>query len=148
VVFPRDEPVARALAERLVALAAIGRGSRTDTSLALLAPELARTTARVTAAALAPDELAAALRTANELAYVVALPRRSLAPCADAEWLLAMAPWLAAQTQPLSLSDAIAPLIDTRLRAVVRRDRIGLTATWDSTITVSPPRVSRDGAPR
>jgi hypothetical protein len=148
VVFRRDEPAARALAERLVALAGIGRGGARDTSLALLAPELARAGPGVTAAALAPDAFDAALSAGNELAFVVALPRRSLAPCGDAERLLATIPWLGAGSSRLDLAGAVAPLVDTRLRAVVRRDRLGLTATWDSTVTTTRFAPSRGGAPR
>jgi extracellular solute-binding protein (family 5) len=64
IVYPRDDEVARGLAERLVALA----GSRTS----------------LRAAALDPAELAAALRDRTERAVVIAAPRESLAPCRDA----------------------------------------------------------------
>jgi hypothetical protein len=47
--------------------------------------------------------------------------------------LLASASWLGA-------SGAVLPLIDTRLRAVVRRGRLNVGFTWDSTVTVLPRR--------
>jgi hypothetical protein len=64
IVYPRDDEVARGLAERLVALAGTGASLR--------------------AAALDPAELAAALRDGTERAFVIAAPRESLAPCRDA----------------------------------------------------------------
>jgi hypothetical protein len=63
IVYPRDDEVARGLAERLVALAGPGT---------------------LRAAALGPAELAAALRDQTERAFVIAAPRESLAPCRDA----------------------------------------------------------------
>jgi hypothetical protein len=64
IVYPREDEVARGLAERLVALAGTGASLR--------------------AAALDPAELAAALRDGTERAFVIAAPRESLAPCRDA----------------------------------------------------------------
>jgi hypothetical protein len=66
VLYSRSDPVARALAERLVALSelpgAIARG-------------------------VGPSELATALHTGTGRAYVVALPRRALVPCREiAAW--------------------------------------------------------------
>jgi extracellular solute-binding protein (family 5) len=64
IVYPRDDEVARGLAERLVALAGTGTSLRV--------------------AALGPAEFAAALRDRTERAYVIAASRESLAPCRDA----------------------------------------------------------------
>ena len=133
VVYRRDEPVARALAERLVAVA----GSGGDSSLAVLAPELMRAGVRATAVALAPDEFDASLRGGSELAFVVAVPLRATAPCRPAERLLAAAPWLGRDQAGGDVTGTIAPLVDTRPRAIVRRDRLSLMITWDSTVTVS-----------
>jgi hypothetical protein len=121
IAYPRDEPVARALAERLVALAASSRGSNRDSALALLAPALAEAGAGVTTVGLEPNAFRSVLRNGSELAFVLPLDRASLARCLD-------------------LPGAIAPLIDTRLTAVVRRDRFGLTMAWDSTITITSVR--------
>ena len=54
-------------------------------------------------------------------------------PCSDVADLAGIAPWL---TRP-----ALTPLVDTRLLAAVRRDRLNLAFAWDSTVTVSqtPP---------
>jgi hypothetical protein len=64
IVYPRDDAVARGLAERLVALVGAGTSLR--------------------AAPLESAEFAAALRDRTERAYVIAAPRESLAPCRDA----------------------------------------------------------------
>ena len=99
IVYPRDEPIARALAERLVALGGGG----------------------ITAAGLAPNAFSSALMAGTELAYVIPLPRMSRDRC-------------------LAIDGVITPLIDTRLHAVVKRNRLNLTFTWDSTVTISPAR--------
>ena len=111
VVYPRDEPVARALAERLVAV--LG--------------------GRATVAALAPNAFQSALMSGAEMAYVLSLQRMTLDRCRSVNDLLARVPWLAA-------GDALTPLIDTRVHAVVRRDRLNLVLAWDSTVAIVAPR--------
>ena len=64
IVYPRDDEVARGLAERLVALAGTGASLR--------------------AAPLDPAGLAAALRDQTERGFVIVAPRESLAPCRGA----------------------------------------------------------------
>ena len=115
VAYSRDEPVARALAERLVALAGGG----------------------TTAVGLAPDVFASALKGRTELAYVMPLPRRSLDHCRAVGDLLAATPWLSRMPD---VHGVITPLIDTRLDAVYKRGRLNLAFTWDSTVTVLPRR--------
>jgi len=66
IVYPRDDEVARGLAERLVALGGSGTSLR--------------------AVGLGPADLAAALRDGTERGFVIAAPRESLAPCRDAAW--------------------------------------------------------------
>jgi hypothetical protein len=155
VVYQRGEPVARALAERLVALAvsaSSGGSAGTEdraASLALLAPELARAGARATAVGLAPDDFESALRTGGELAFVAPIPRHSLTPCGELQPLLALAPWLAGSSSPNAAANVavtLTPLVDTRPLAVVRRDRLGLRVTWDSALVVSPTRTGGAGA--
>jgi hypothetical protein len=114
VVYPREEPIARALAERLVAL--VGAGT--------------------VATGLTPNAFESALQTGTELAYVFPLERRPIDSCQSVARLMAAAPWLA------RLPDgprAITPLVDTRLLAVVKRDRLNLTLAADSTIVILPP---------
>ena len=107
VAYPRDEPVARALAERLVAM--LGD--------------------RVTATGLTPNAFATALASGSEQAYVFPLRRATRDRCRSIAELYGSAAWLGAP-------GTVVPLIDTRLRAVVRRDRLSLRLTWDSTIAI------------
>jgi hypothetical protein len=102
VVYAEGDDVARRLAERVVALTPPGTDVRT--------------------AALKPAELGAALRSGSEKAYVLAAPRRSLAPCRDSSG------W------PRTAS--ILPLIDTRDFLIVRRGSPPLTVEWDGTIRI------------
>ena len=111
VAYPRDEPVARALAERLVAV--LG--------------------GRATAAALAPNAFASALVSGSELAYVFPLPRKTVDRCRSMNELLERASWLGSR-------GAITALIDTRLHAVVRRNTLNLAFTWDSAVAIVPGR--------
>jgi hypothetical protein len=111
VVYPRDEAIARALAERLVAI--LG--------------------GRATAAGLAPNAFQSALMAGGEMAYVMPIQRLTLDRCRAINELLAGASWLGAR-------GAMTPLINTRLRAVVRRDRLSLDFAWDSTAVIVPAR--------
>ena len=104
VAYIRGDEVARGLAERIVALAGSGTGLR--------------------AAALEPADFARLLRTGSDPAYVVALPRHTLAPCREA------AAW--------PEEARIQPLIDTRAHAIVRRGAPPLTVEWDGTVRVVP----------
>ncbi|MEA2723944.1 MAG: hypothetical protein QOH59_1715 [Gemmatimonadales bacterium] len=102
VVYRKDDAVARGLAERGVALASTGAGLR--------------------AAGLDEAEFATAVRSGSERAYVIGLPRQSLAPCRDVSTLPAGARLL--------------PLIDTRAHAIVRKGAPPLTVDWDGTLRV------------
>jgi hypothetical protein len=59
----------------------------------------------------------------------MSLDRRSLDPCRDIQVLVETAPWLDPQT--------IAPLVETRLRAIVRRGKSGLSAEWDGGLLIA-----------
>ena len=108
VVYLRGDPIARGLAERIVALAS----ERTD----------------LRAAGLTAAKFSAALASGAEAAYVVALGRRSLAPCHDS------AGWPAGAT--------LLPLIDTRDHAIVREGTPSLALDWDGTIRLGDEPVA------
>jgi hypothetical protein len=105
VVYTRGDVVARGLAERAVAVAGSGTGLRTE--------------------ALEPAEFIALLRSGAERAFVVALPRQTLAPCREAV--------------ALPEGARIQPLIDTRAHAIVRKGAPPLTVEWDGTVRVVEP---------
>jgi hypothetical protein len=113
VVYRRDDPVARGLAERLVAL-----------------------DPRSVATSLAADDFSRALRGGGDLAYVMDLPRLSLAPCHEYDALLSSAPWLD------DAGAALVPLVDTRETAIVNRARVSATTDWRGTLHVRSPSTS------
>ncbi|HET7584879.1 MAG TPA: hypothetical protein VFK13_08230 [Gemmatimonadaceae bacterium] len=154
IAVDRDDPVARALAERLVALASFGARSGADSARAAALPSALREAgAPLTVAPLAGGELSTSMAHGDALAYVVALPRRALAPCdarrrfaADAPWLGlslngvgGLAPSGSAASESRARGD-IVPLIDVRQRAIVRRGVVGLAAGWGRTLDLLTAR--------
>ena len=99
---------------------------RGDAAARDLASRIAALT-RGAAAGLAPTAFARALSTGTEAGYVVALPRQVADPCRAARDLLPL--W----------SSMVAPLVDTRARAVVRRGVSGWVVDWDGTVRLAPP---------
>jgi hypothetical protein len=102
LVYARDDEVARGLAQRIVALAPAGSGLR--------------------ARGLPPAEFEAAIRRGTERAYIVGVPRHSLAPCRDGAFLPEGA--------------RVVPLIDTRAFAIVRKGAPPLLVEWDGTLRI------------
>jgi hypothetical protein len=133
VVYERHDEVARGLAERIAALASMGgSGSGGSARLAAVAPELVEGAGAVRSVGLGAKELADAIATGRDLAYVVALPKRSLAPCRDLATLRVGA-------TSLALERRIVPLIDVRRRVLVRPGSVGVRTSWDGTVRVVTP---------
>jgi hypothetical protein len=105
IAYQRGDEIARSLAERLVAL--VGSEIRLST------------------VSLDQVGFAAALRAGTERAYVVAVPRQTLAPCREAA--------------DLPGNPQIQPLIDSRAHAIIRRGAPPLSIEWDGTIRVVEP---------
>ena len=61
--------------------------------------------------------------------YVMSFDRRPLDPCQELRAIVDRIKWLDPET--------IVPLVDTRLRAIVRRGRSGVTAEWDGGLVVT-----------
>ena len=97
--------MARALAERIVAMAEPGKGWRTFGMVAA--------------------ELVHSLERGSESAYVLAVPRQTVAPCRES------ADWPAGAR--------IRPLIETRAHAIVREGAPPLAVEWDGTIRFPEP---------
>ena len=114
VVYSREEPIARALAERLVAL--LGAGT--------------------VATGLVPNAFESALQSPMEVAYIFPVERRPTDACQSLARVMAASRWLARSPQG---PRAITPLVDTRLLAVVKRGRLNVTLASDSTIVILPP---------
>jgi hypothetical protein len=126
IVYDAADGAARDLSERLVGLARASGSAATAILDVLLADRPRRTFAR--AAALTGEQLGRARRRGTDAGYTMSLERRPLDPCREMQVMLDSAPWL----DP----EAIVPLVETRLRAVVRRGRSGLTAEWDGALLI------------
>jgi hypothetical protein len=116
VVYDAADGAARDLAERLVGLvSASGAGAAI---LDVLVPDRPRRTFQ-RATGLTGESLALARRRGTDAAYIVALDRHPLDPCRDVQVLIEGARWVDPET--------IVPLVDTRMQAIVRRGRSGVT---------------------
>lgn len=108
VVYDATDGAARDLAERLVGLDR-------------------RTYQR--AIGLTGEALALARRRGGDAGYVISVDSHPLDPCRDLQIVMERTPWLDPR--------AIVPLVDTRLRAIVRRDRAGITREWDGGLRIA-----------
>ena len=118
IAYEARDRIARGLAERL---AALGRGS--------------------VATPLPSEQFVRTLHDGSEPAYVIELPHTSLGACNDAAELVTSAPWIrpCCGEAPLPAPPKLIPLIDTRSRAIVNRDRVSATIDWDGTLRFGAP---------
>jgi hypothetical protein len=131
IVYDVNDAAARELAERFVGLvraAAPGASSLLD---ALLPDRPRRTYQRATG--LTNEALALARRLGIDAGYIVAVDSRPLDACREVNALMENARWLDPQT--------VVPLVETRLHAVVRRGRSGLTSEWDGGLVLAGVKV-------
>ena len=127
IVYDASDGAARDLAERFVGLARASGPAATAFLDALLPDRPRRTYQR--AAGLNGEALALARRLGNDAGYVMSLDNRPVDACRDLQALMDGARWLDPET--------IVPLVDTRLRAIVRRGRSGVEAEWDGGLVIA-----------
>jgi len=127
IVYDARDAASRDLAERLVGLSR-GSGAVATPILEVLIPDRQRRTYQE-AAALTGEPLAATWRRGLDAGYIISLDRRPLDPCRDMQLLTEGARWLDPGT--------IVPLVETRLQAIVRRGRSGITADWDGGLHIA-----------
>ncbi len=127
VVYDASDGAARDLAERLVGLVRVS-GPAATAFLDVLLPDRPRRTFQ-RATGLAGEALVRARRLGADAGYVLSLDSRPVDPCRDLQILMDGARWLDPET--------IVPLVETRLRAVVRRGRSGVTAEWDGGVLLA-----------
>ncbi len=135
IVYPEADPVARDLADRIVALASEA-GSEGAASLTAAIPGLVGAEdSQLLAAGLSGEELETSLRYGEEFAYIVPVPRIVLDPCFAARKLAGRVEWLAPHL--LDLTASLVPLVDTRRHVVAASNRIGLYLDWDGTVLIT-----------
>lgn len=135
IVFDAADRVARALAERIVALAAGGPGAEWEAGLLASAiPGLSDASERLVAEGVGGLELETSLRDGDDFAYIVAVPLAPLDPCYERRRLVRRAQWLGAEK--LDLSSAVLPLVDTRRQAIARPGSLGLRLQGDGGVSI------------
>ena len=135
VVYDRADSVARQLAARVAALASLADSGRASIAGPVSLPhERIAAGARATITGLTAEGLWAALRAGSGLATIVALPAHSVAPCEDIAALASHAPWIVGSGHTLELT----PLIETRARALVRRDGLSLMTDDRGVLRIVP----------
>ena len=136
VVYDSADPIARDLAQRIVALAVADPDRSADASaLAAAVPGLSNGESGIVAHGVTSGELALSLWSGDDFAYVIAVPRLTPDPCYAARQLANRAPWLAPSSR--ELADALVPLVDTRSHVIARREHVALIADGLGNIMVS-----------
>jgi hypothetical protein len=132
VVYDGNDNAARDLAERLVGLARASGPGATAVLDALLPDRPNRNYQRATG--LTGAALATARRSGSDAAYILAVEPQPLDPCREMKVLVNLMGWIDPQT--------MVPLVDTRMRAIVRRGRSGATVDWDGGLLLAdgPPK--------
>jgi len=133
IVYDAGDAAARDLAERFVGLVRASSPAATVLLDALLPDRPRRTFQRATG--LTGEALAMARRQGTDAGYVMSLDGRPVDPCRDLLSLMDGARWLDPET--------IVPLVETRLHAIVRRGRSGVTAEWDGGLVIAGANESR-----
>jgi hypothetical protein len=123
LAYDRTDSVARSLAERIAALAS-SRSADANAIVSALLPQ-ARSR-KLQTIPLHQSDLTAALNTGADAGYVLALDRT--AGCGEIAPLQERAPWIR-QHPPV-------PLVDTRLRAIIRRGRSHPAMEWDGSLLI------------
>jgi hypothetical protein len=136
ILYERDDPIARDLTERIVALAAVDPAvSREAAEIVTAVPGLGVDDARIVAEGVTKDEFAMSLRDGDDFAYVVSLPRQPADPCYQARKLLDRARWLVILGD--EFPKALVPLVDTRLHLIANEEKVGLAIDWYGNLIVN-----------
>jgi hypothetical protein len=130
IVYDRADPVARALAERIVALV-------DGDALAEAVPGLDGD-AVVVASGTREHELNARMKNGDDFGYVVALPYRPAEVCFEVRRLIHRAHWLLDVEN--ELADALIPLVVTRQHVIARKDRVGVSVDWYGNVHIHKER--------
>jgi hypothetical protein len=127
IVYDAGDGAARDLAERFVGLVSASGPGAAEVLDAILPDRPRRTYQRATG--LTGEALALARRRGADAGYVMSFDRRPFDPCRELQSIVDGVGWLDPET--------IVPLVDTRLQAIVRRGRAGVTAEWDGGLRIA-----------
>jgi len=118
IVYDAADPVARDLAERLVALAGAPPATSPEAAaIAAAVPGIASASSPAVAGGLSARALARSLRLGDDFAYIVSVPLVTPIPCYEARTLVRHAPWLGSGAD--ALAEAVVPLVDTRAHLIL-----------------------------
>lgn len=140
IVYREGDGVARALAERIVALASAGPASESSRGLGAVVPGLLNGRALL-AVGLDATAYEANLRVGDDFAYVLGVPRRAFDVCHEMVALSRSVEWLGVGR--LDLAATVIPLVDTRRYIIAREKRLALALDWDATVYVPVPEAGR-----
>ena len=134
VLYDAGDPVARDLAERMVALLSerAGASSAAAEMAAAVAAAPGGAPQAYVAQGVVEHELAFSARWGSDFAYVFPLPRRAADPCFEARKLLTRIPWLA--TAGKALPKVLIPLVDTRSHLIADAETVGAAVDWYANI--------------
>jgi hypothetical protein len=136
ILYDADDPTARDLAARIVALGAADPARSPDAeAIASAVPGIVGASPGVVAQGVDERELDRSLRSGDEAAYIVSIPLRPAIPCDEIGRLLDRVPWIAGLGP--SFSRAIVPLVDTRPTAIARRDKFGMISDWYGSVIIA-----------
>ncbi len=129
ILYDADDPVARDLTERIVALSATDPAASAEAAAIIDAvPDLDADDPPVTAEGVTKRELEERLRDGYDFAYIVPIERRPHDPCRQARALMDRVRWLAGLED--RLHEAIIPLVETRPHVIVRGGTAGVIVDW------------------
>jgi hypothetical protein len=144
ILYDADDPIARDIAERIVALAASDPAETPETAAyASAIPGLVGGAARIVADGVTSAALAQGLRAGDDFGYVVSLPLRPAERCYSVRRLLKRAPWLAG----VDLSEALIPLVEADRHAIVDAGKTGLAVDWNNRVYVTSERLEVNQLP-
>jgi hypothetical protein len=130
IVYDANDSAARDLAERLVALGRVASPAATAFLDALVPDRARRAFQRATG--LSGPALALARRQGADAGYLMLVDSQPVEPCRDLQMLTEGSRWL----DP----GALVPLVETRLRAIVRRGRSGVIVESDGGVMIAGAR--------
>jgi hypothetical protein len=129
IVFDGEDPVSRSLAERIAGLGAAGTaGSPEAAKLAAAVPGLMDDSSTLSAEGRSRSEMSGSLERGDEFVYILSLPLRTTDPSMELRQLIGTANWLGGLGD--DFADALLPLVDTRMYAIVRLNTAGLIIDW------------------